>query len=178
MSDQDTPPPFDENSPAEDAPPPISDTPPPVGPAPGSPSATVAGLMAAPPTAGVALGSGKMQDSDEKTMAMLAHLIGGITCLLGPLIIWLIKKDESPFVNDQGKEAVNFQLSILLGYVVTGILFHSRCAMHHLDVFPASRYSRSYLRHPRRTRSQQRGRLPLPLRTAIHQVTHRPLSRP
>lgn len=122
MSDQDTPPPFDENSPAQDAPPPISDTPPPVGPAPGSPSATVAGLMAAPPTAGVALGSGKMQDSDEKTMAMLAHLIGGITCLLGPLIIWLIKRDESPFVNDQGKEAVNFQLSILLGYVVTGIL--------------------------------------------------------
>ena len=55
-------------------------------------------------------------------MAMLAHLLGGITCLLGPLIIWLIKKDESPFVNDQGKEAVNFQLSILLGYVLAGIL--------------------------------------------------------
>jgi uncharacterized Tic20 family protein len=53
---------------------------------------------------------------------MLAHLLGGITCLLGPLIIWIIKKDESVFVNDQGKEAVNFQLSILLGYVVTGIL--------------------------------------------------------
>lgn len=122
MSDQDTPPPFDENSPAQDAPPPIADTPPPAGPAPDSPSATVAGLMEAPSTAGIALGMGKMQESDEKTMAMLAHLLGGITCLLGPLIIWLIKKDESVFVNDQGKEAVNFQLSILLGYVVAGIL--------------------------------------------------------
>ena len=55
-------------------------------------------------------------------MAMLAHLLGGITCLLGPLIIWLLKKDESPFVDDQGKEAVNFQLSILIGYVIAGIL--------------------------------------------------------
>jgi len=121
MSDQDTPPPFDENSPAQDAPPPIADTPPPVGPAPAAASGLTA-LMAAPPTDGVALGRGKMQESDEKTMAMLAHLLGGITCLLGPLIIWLIKKDESVFVNDQGKEAVNFQLSILLGYVVAGIL--------------------------------------------------------
>jgi len=121
MSDQNTPPPFDENSPAQDAPPPIADTPPPVGPAPASASGLTA-LMAAPPTDGVALGMGKMQESDEKTMAMLAHLLGGITCLLGPLIIWLIKKDESVFVNDQGKEAVNFQLSILIGYAVTGVL--------------------------------------------------------
>jgi uncharacterized Tic20 family protein len=122
MSDQNTPPPFDENSQAQAAPPPIADTPPPVGPAPASPSVTVAGLMEAPSTAGIALGMGKLHESDEKTMAMLAHLLGGITCLLGPLIIWIIKKDESVFVNDQGKEAVNFQLSILLGYVVTGIL--------------------------------------------------------
>ena len=78
--------------------------------------------MEAPSTAGIALGMGKMQESDEKTMAMLAHLLGGITCVLGPLIICLIKKDESPFVNDQGKEAVNFQLSILIGYAVTGVL--------------------------------------------------------
>ncbi len=119
MSDQDTPPPFDENSPAQDAPPPITETPPPVGPAPAS---GMSGLMDPPPVAGIALGLGKMAESDEKTMALLAHLLGGITCLLGPLIIWLIKKDESPFVNDQGKEAVNFQLSILIGYVIAGIL--------------------------------------------------------
>ena len=38
---------------------------------------------------------------------------------LGPLIIWLIKKDTQPFVNDQGKEALNFQLTLLIAYLVT-----------------------------------------------------------
>ena len=122
MSDQDTPPPFDENSPAQDAPPPISDTPPPVGPARTASTSPLGDLTTAPSIAGIALGQGRMAESDEKTMALLAHLLGGITCVLGPLIIWLIKKDESVFVNDQGKEAVNFQLSILIGYVIAGIL--------------------------------------------------------
>ena len=56
-------------------------------------------------------------------MAMLAHLLGALFGFLGPLIIWLIKKDEHPFVNDQGKEALNFQLFLLIGYVVSGILY-------------------------------------------------------
>ncbi|MBC8377851.1 MAG: DUF4870 domain-containing protein [Planctomycetes bacterium] len=37
--------------------------------------------------------------------------------ILGPLIIWLIKKDESPFVNEQGKEILNFQISIMI-YII------------------------------------------------------------
>jgi uncharacterized Tic20 family protein len=51
---------------------------------------------------------------DDKTMAMLAHLLGIFTGFIGPLIIWLIKKDQSPYVNDQGKEALNFQLTMLI----------------------------------------------------------------
>ncbi|HQW28711.1 MAG TPA: DUF4870 domain-containing protein, partial [Verrucomicrobiales bacterium] len=62
------------------------------------------------------------QEADEKVMGMLAHILGAVTSFLGPLIIWLIKKDESPFVNDQGKEALNFQITIIIGYVVAGIL--------------------------------------------------------
>ena len=58
---------------------------------------------------------------DEKTMGMLAHLLG-IFGFIGPLIVWLIKKDQSPFVNDQGKEALNFHLVMLIGYVIGGIL--------------------------------------------------------
>lgn len=54
---------------------------------------------------------------DDRTMGMLAHLLG-IIGFLGPLIIWLIKKDQSPFVNDQGKEALNFQLMVLIAWVV------------------------------------------------------------
>lgn len=53
---------------------------------------------------------------------MLAHILGGVTNFLGPLIIWLIKKDESPFVNDQGKEALNFQITVAIGYVAALIL--------------------------------------------------------
>src|SRR2546423_4278523 len=61
--------------------------------------------------------AGPAPDEDSKTMAMLAHLLG-ILGFLGPLIIWLIKKDQSPFVNDQGKEALNFHLTLLIGIIV------------------------------------------------------------
>lgn len=56
--------------------------------------------------------------SDEKTMGMLCHLLGIFTGFLGPLIIWLVKKDSSPFVNDQGKEALNFQITVVICYIV------------------------------------------------------------
>jgi uncharacterized Tic20 family protein len=59
---------------------------------------------------------------DATTFAMLAHLLGAIIGFLGPLIIWLIKKDEHPFVDDQAKEALNFQLVILIGYVISSAL--------------------------------------------------------
>ena len=58
---------------------------------------------------------------DEQSMAMLTHLLG-IIGFLGPLIIWLIKKDQSPFLDDQGKEALNFHLTMLIGYIIGGIL--------------------------------------------------------
>jgi uncharacterized protein len=38
---------------------------------------------------------------------------------VGPLVIWLIKKDTSPFVDDQAKEALNFQLTCLIASLVT-----------------------------------------------------------
>ena len=59
---------------------------------------------------------------DSKTMAMLCHLLGIFTGFLGPLIIWLIKKDEDPFVDDQGKEALNFQISVLIAMAISGAL--------------------------------------------------------
>ncbi|PTM58475.1 DUF4870 domain-containing protein [Desmospora activa] len=58
---------------------------------------------------------------DARTMGMLAHLLG-IFSFIGPLIIWLIKKDEHPFVDDQGKEALNFQISLLIYYFISGLL--------------------------------------------------------
>jgi len=60
---------------------------------------------------------------DNLTMAMLAHLLGGLLGFLGPLIIWLVKKDDHPFVDDQGKEALNFQLFLLIGYLLMTTLW-------------------------------------------------------
>jgi uncharacterized protein len=51
---------------------------------------------------------------DEKMLAMLCHLSGILTGFVGPLVFWLIKKDESPFMNDQGKEALNFQITLFI----------------------------------------------------------------
>ena len=60
--------------------------------------------------------------------AMLCHLSGllifvtPILHLLVTLILWLIKRDESLFINDQGKEALNLQLSMVLYLFIAGII--------------------------------------------------------
>ena len=66
---------------------------------------------------------------DDKTMGMLCHLLAlsglvtvGAGFILGPLIIWLIKKDASPYVDVQGKESVNFQLSVLIYGAAVGVV--------------------------------------------------------
>jgi len=73
----------------------------------------------------------KEVNKDARMWAMFCHL-GGLAALLpiltvvggivAPLIIWQIKKDEHPFVNEQGKEAVNFQISILIYELVAVLL--------------------------------------------------------
>lgn len=60
--------------------------------------------------------------SDAKTMAMLCHLLAIFTCFIGPLVIWLIKKDDHPYIDEQGKEALNFQITVVLASIVSGIL--------------------------------------------------------
>jgi len=68
------------------------------------------------------LGSDETPDyipsSDEKTMGLLAHLITFISTFIGPLIIYLIKKDDSKFVAYQAKESLNFQITMALVSVV------------------------------------------------------------
>lgn len=67
---------------------------------------------------------------EERTWGMACHLSGlsayaGLPFgwVLGPLIVWLIKKDEMPFVDEQGKEAVNFGLSVTIyGAVGTALI--------------------------------------------------------
>jgi len=59
---------------------------------------------------------------NAKNMALLCHLLGFFTCFIGPLIVWLIKKDDDPFIDQQGKEALNFQITVTIASIVAGFL--------------------------------------------------------
>ena len=59
---------------------------------------------------------------DEKTMALLAHLGGIFFGFIPSLVIWLIKKDSSAFVAEQAKEALNFQITMVFGFILSFIL--------------------------------------------------------
>lgn len=67
-------------------------------------------------------------ESEERTWAMLGHLaafsafISGIGCVLGPLIVWLIKRDTMPFAGEQAKEALNFNISVIIAAIGLWIL--------------------------------------------------------
>ena len=52
--------------------------------------------------------------SDERTMAILSHVLALVANIIGPLVIYLIKKDESPYVREHAKESLNFQISMAI----------------------------------------------------------------
>lgn len=60
--------------------------------------------------------------SEERSWAMGCHLIALVAHFVGPLIFWLVKRESSPFIDEQGKEALNFQISILIYYMVAVFL--------------------------------------------------------
>ncbi|MFM2361884.1 MAG: DUF4870 domain-containing protein [Sphingobacteriales bacterium] len=55
---------------------------------------------------------------DEKTMGMLSHLLAIIFPILAPLIIYLVKKDESDFVKKNAAESLNFQITSIIVWIV------------------------------------------------------------
>ena len=67
---------------------------------------------------------------DERTWGMLAHLtaFSGFLIpfgnIIAPLIVWLVKRDQSQFVGDQGKESLNFNITVLLAGVVCWALVY------------------------------------------------------
>lgn len=64
----------------------------------------------------------------EKNYAMFCHLVAfsgfiiPFGSIIGPLVMWLIKKEESEFINYHGKESLNFQISIAIYAIISGIL--------------------------------------------------------
>ncbi|MHC4082924.1 MAG: DUF4870 domain-containing protein [Planctomycetota bacterium] len=65
---------------------------------------------------------GDEPSGEERNFAVIAHLLGIIISFLGPLIIWLIKKDDSTYVDDQAREALNFQITVFIAEAVCGFL--------------------------------------------------------
>lgn len=62
------------------------------------------------------------QSGEDTTWAVLAHLSYFVLGLIAPLVIYLVKKDSSPFVRQQAAEALNFHLTLTIAFVVSAIL--------------------------------------------------------
>ncbi len=63
-----------------------------------------------------------MVEKDERTLAMLIYVISFFTAFIGPLIIWLLKKDESDFLDHHGREYFNFLISFTVYSIISWVL--------------------------------------------------------
>jgi uncharacterized Tic20 family protein len=59
---------------------------------------------------------------DEKNIALLSHVLTLVAGFIAPLVIYLVKKDESEFVKIHAMESLNFQISIFI-FVIACIPF-------------------------------------------------------
>jgi len=92
------------------------------------PEGPPAGGQAAPTPPPQAPPPGALSDRDARMWGMFCHLaaLAGYVIpfgnIAGPFVIWMIQKDKSPFVEDQGKEALNFQITMGIAGIVSLIL--------------------------------------------------------
>ena len=63
-----------------------------------------------------------MSDSDARLWAMLGQLSGIILGFIGPLIVMLVFGPRNAFVKKESTEALNFQITVLIGYLVSFVL--------------------------------------------------------
>ena len=60
--------------------------------------------------------------NDDKNIATVTHLGGTVFSFIPALIVWILKKDDSAYISDQAKEALNFQITVLIAQFIAGIL--------------------------------------------------------
>ena len=60
-------------------------------------------------------------DAEERTSAVIAH-VSGLFTILGPILVYFLKRDESAFVEDQAAEALNFHITVALAAVTFALL--------------------------------------------------------
>ena len=78
-----------------------------------------------PPQAGQAYGQYQPQPltpSDERLWTVLAQVGPFVLSFIAPLVIWLVLKDRSRFVDQEAKESLNFQITMVLAQVVAAII--------------------------------------------------------
>jgi len=75
-----------------------------------------------PPSPPPTPGQQPMSDSDARLWAMLAHLSGIVIAIIGPLIIMLVFGPRNAFVKNQSTEALNFQITLAIGVVISIVL--------------------------------------------------------
>jgi uncharacterized protein len=62
--------------------------------------------------------------SDDRVLGLLSHLLAIVPGIgiLGPLVIYLLKRGQSSFVEENAKESLNFQITVILAFIISGIL--------------------------------------------------------
>lgn len=60
--------------------------------------------------------------ANDKNIAVLTHLGGMLFSVLPGLIVWLMHKDDNPFIGEQAREALNFQITVLIAYMAAYVL--------------------------------------------------------
>ncbi len=81
-------------------------------------------------------------EPEARTFGMLTHLaafagwIFPFGNILGPLIVWLVKKDQYPFVDEHGKESLNFQITLGIGHIILVIIAVVSCGIAAIVTVP------------------------------------------
>jgi uncharacterized Tic20 family protein len=80
-------------------------------------------------------------NSEDRQMALFAHMGGILAGFVVPLIIWMMKKDQSRFIDDQGKEALNFQLNLVIHALILMGITIATCGFGALLYLPWAIYA-------------------------------------
>lgn len=75
-----------------------------------------------PPPATPPVGPQPMSESDARLWAMLGQLSGILLGFIGPLIVMLVFGPRNAFVKKESTEALNFQITVLIGYIIGFVL--------------------------------------------------------
>ena len=75
-----------------------------------------------PPTGQPVAVAAAESDSDDRMFGVLIWIVGLFFSIIGPLIVWLVKRDQSAYVDAVGKTVLNFNISYTIWIIVTALL--------------------------------------------------------